>query len=206
LEQATVTDTEQTDPILNIIGQHVALGPLRRDLVPLYARWRNDFHVQRTFGGLPAPVTLEQQEKWFEGETAGDDSAHWFTIYERASMRPIGTTDVFHVDYRWRIAQFGMLIGEADARGKGYGTEVARLMLDYSFTALGLNNVMLTVAEYNLAGRRAYEKAGFREFGRRRQADIMAGVVYDEIYMDCISSEFTSPGLDRVFTPDELRR
>jgi RimJ/RimL family protein N-acetyltransferase len=64
---------------------------------------------------------------------------------------------------------------------------------------------MLTVAEYNLAGRRAYEKAGFKEMGRRRQADRMNGVVYDEIYMDCVASEFTSPVLAKIFVPDEPR-
>lgn len=200
-----MTEPAPSSPALNIIGDRIALGPLRRDLVPLYHRWRNDFHVQRTFGNLPAPITLEQQQKWFENQIEGDGSTHWFTIYERETERPIGTTDIFYIDYRWRVGQFGMQIGEADARGKGYGTEVTRLMLDFAFTALGLNNIMLSVAEYNLAGRRAYEKAGFREFGRRRQADIMNGVVYDEIYMDCIASEFESPVLGRVFVPDTPR-
>jgi RimJ/RimL family protein N-acetyltransferase len=195
---------QQDNPVVvNIVGERVALGPLRRDLIPLYQRWRNDFYVQRTFGDLPKPVTLEDRTRWFD-EKVGPDS-HWFTIYEKATMRAIGTTDIYDVNFRWRVAQFGMQIGEADARGRGYGTEVVRLMLDYAFTALGLNNVMLEVAEYNLAGRRAYEKAGFREIGRRREADIMNGVVYDVIYMDCIASEFESPVLGRVFVPDEER-
>ena len=97
--------------------------------------------------------------------------AIWFTIYAIEGWQPIGTTDLFEIDHRLRTARFGMLIGEADARGKGYGTETVRLMLDYAFTALGLHNVMLNVSEYNLAGRRAYEKAGFKEFGRRRESD-----------------------------------
>lgn len=200
-----MTDPDPTPPLLNIVGERIALGPLRRDLVPLYARWRNDFYVQRTFGNLPSPVTVEQQMKRFEEQATSNGEVHWFTIYERESARPIGSTDIFAIDYRWRVGQFGMQIGEADARGKGYGTEVTRLMLDFAFTALGLNNIMLTVAEYNLAGRRAYEKAGFREMGRRRQADIMNGVVYDEIYMDCIASEFESPVLGKVFVPDSPR-
>jgi RimJ/RimL family protein N-acetyltransferase len=78
-------------------------------------------------------------------------------------------------------------------------------MIDYAFTALGLNNVMLTVSEYNLAGRRAYEKAGFREFGRRREADTIGGQLYDEIFMDIIASEFESPVLGEIFVPDEPR-
>ena len=45
-----------------------------------------------------------------------------------------------------------------------------RLLLDYAFTVLGLHSVMLTVVEYNHAGRRCYEKAGFREMGRRRES------------------------------------
>jgi RimJ/RimL family protein N-acetyltransferase len=201
-----IEDAAQT-PVLNIVGERVALGPLRRDLIPLYTKWRNDFEVQRTFGDLPAPVTIEQRTKWFEEQIA-DRETPWFTIYalqDGAPPRPIGTTDLFNISQRFRTCHFGMMIGEADARGKGYGTEVVRLMLDYAFTALGLHNVMLTVAEYNLAGRRAYEKAGFREFGRRRQADILAGVVYDEIFMDCIATEFTSPVLAKVFAPDEPR-
>ncbi|CAN5643932.1 GNAT family protein [soil metagenome] len=192
-----------SEQILNITGQRVALGPLRRDLVPLYTKWRNDFFVQRTFGDLPKPVTEEQRMKWFEDQTGSD--AHWFTIYELDSFRPIGTTDLYNIDYRYRIASFGMLIGEAEGRGKGLGSEVVTLMIDYAFTALGLNNVMLTVSEYNLAGRRAYENAGFREFGRRREADTIGGQLYDEIFMDIISSEFKSPVLGKIFVPDEPR-
>ncbi len=194
----------QEQPILNIIGERVALGPLRRDLIPLYARWLNDFNLQRTFGDIPRPISIAARTERFE-EQATTTEAYWFTIYEKETLRPIGSTDLFNVDFRMRFCTFGLMIGDADARGKGYGTEVAQLMLDYAFTALGLNNVMLTVSEYNLAGRRAYEKAGFKEFGRRREADIMGGIAYNEIYMDCIASEFDSPVLGRIFTPDVPR-
>lgn len=128
-----------------------------------------------------------------------------FTIYERPTWRPIGNTGLHRIDYRDRTAEFGILIGEAECRGKGYGTETARLMLDYAFTAIGLNNVLLRVHEHNLAGRRAFEKAGYREIGRRRQCRFMGGRFWDEIYMDCLASEFTNPVLGRVFTPDAPR-
>jgi RimJ/RimL family protein N-acetyltransferase len=190
-------------PVLNIVGDLVALGPLRRELLPVYVRWRNDFYVQRTFGNIPWPVALESRTSWFESAATGSDA--WFTIYERATLRVIGTTDLFEIDHRNRCCRFGMQIGEADARGKGYGTEVARLMLDFAFTALGLHSVMLDVSEYNLAGRRAYAKAGFREVGRRRQADLLNGKLYDLIMMDCLATEFESPLLGDIFVPDVPR-
>jgi diamine N-acetyltransferase len=197
-------DTGAIDPpIVNIVGELVALGPHRRDLLPTYQRWINDFAAFRTLGPItPEPKTLEQRTVWYETAPAGEVR---FTIYERSTWRPIGTTALRDIDHRNRTATFGIHIGETDARGKGYGTTATRLMLDYAFTALGLNNVMLTVVEFSLAGRRAYERAGFREFGRRRQCRNMGGRLWDEIFMDCIVSEFTSPVLARVFVPDQPR-
>ena len=190
-------------PVVNIVGNLVALGPLRRDLLRLYQRWINDFAAVRTLALPPQPMTLEAEAAWYDGLVT--DGTRLFTIYERATWRPIGNTDLRDVDHRNRSASFGILIGEADARGKGYGTEATRLVLDYAFTALGLHNVLLTCYEFNLAGKRAYEKAGFKEIGRRRQCRWLAGRLWDEIYMDCLATEFDSPVLGRVFVPDEPR-
>lgn len=189
-------------PILNIVGEKIGLGPLRRDLVPLYAAWMNDFFVIRTFGATPLPRTIERQTAWFEQAATATD-AIWFTIYEVVTMRPIGRTDLFEIDERHRTCTLGLMIGEADARGKGYGTETCRLMLDYAFTALGMHNVRLEVDEFNLIGRKAYERAGFKEFGRRREATWLAGKRWDLISMDCLATAFESPVLGKVFRPDE---
>ncbi len=54
----------------------------------------------------------------------------------------------------------------------------------------------------NPAGIRAYEKAGFKEIGRRRECRMMGGKLWDEIHMDCLSSEFESPGLRQPYAPD----
>jgi diamine N-acetyltransferase len=191
-------------PVINVTGDRVALGPLRRDLLPLYQRWINDFSTLRTLDLPPAAMTMEQETAWYDAQ-ATSEQGMTFTIYEPATSRPIGTTGLHEIDPRHRRATFGIMIGEPDYRGKGYGTETTRLMLDYAFTALGLHNVMLTVFEYNLAGRRAYEKAGFREFGRRRQCRLMGGRLWDEVYMECLATEFTSPLLGRIFVPDQPR-
>jgi RimJ/RimL family protein N-acetyltransferase len=190
-------------PIVNIVGERIALGPNRRELIPTYQRWINDFATLRTLGMVaPGPMSLEKETSWYDSQGPSEVR---FTIYERATWRPIGGTGFHAVDFRNRTTSFGLMIGEPDARGQGYGTETTILMLDYAFTVLGLHSVMLTVNEFNLAGRRAYEKAGFREFGRRRQARWMAGRFWDDVYMDCLEDGFNSPVLARIFAPDEPR-
>ena len=61
---------ESASPIVNIVGERVALGPHRRDLNPLYQRWVNDFAGLRTLAARPVPVTAEAQQAWYERVTA----------------------------------------------------------------------------------------------------------------------------------------
>ncbi len=184
-------------PIVNITGEKVALGPIYRALVPLLTRWSNDLATRRNLS-TPLPQTLEERIARYERDATGADGVD-FAVYERSTWRPIGTVGLFHLDYRNGSADFGILIGESDARGKGYGTEATRLTLDYAFTALGLRNVGLTVAEWNIAGQRAYARAGFKEFGRRRSSLWMGGRWWDDVHMDAIATEFVSPILGAVF-------
>ncbi len=192
--------------IISITGEKVALGPIRRDLVPLYQRWINDFAVLRTLR-IPRPSTFEEIMAHYEAEVAEEQKRRvvYFTIYDRATLQPIGRTELDNINYRDRSADFGIEICEANYRGHGYGTETAQLMLDYAFTALGLHNIALETWEYNRAAQRAYAKAGFREIGRRRQAKFMNGKLWDIVYMDCLATEFVSPVLDQILVPDELR-
>jgi len=185
-----VQDRATVPPIVNITGERVALGPLRRDLLPDYQRWLNDFGTAPMLGNA-VPLTGEQALAWYERQATGD--AIVFTIYELSTWRAIGTATLYDIHHQYGRAGFGIAIGEAASRGQGYGTEVTRLMLDYAFAVLGLHNVMLTVNAYNVAGIRAYEKAGFREFGRRRECRPFDGRRWDMVYMDCLASQFGSP-------------
>jgi len=99
-----------------------------------------------------------------------------------------GRAGLSNIDYAQRQASFGILLGER--RGDGLGTAATRLTLDWAFHVLGLENVLLTVKPWNAAGRRAYEKAGFREIGVRRRSLTFRGRRIDEIYMDAIPADF----------------
>lgn len=184
------TPAPDNTPIINITGERVALGPLRHDLLPLYQAWVNDFEVMRTLGAIPmGPITAESEEAWYAGIQANRRELV-FTMYERATLRPVGTTALHDIDHLHRTATWGIMIGDKPSWGRGYGTETARLMLEYAFTALNLHNVMLTVYDYNERGIRAYLRAGFKEIGRRRQARRLANRAFDVIYMDCLAAEF----------------
>jgi RimJ/RimL family protein N-acetyltransferase len=190
-------------PILNIIGDMVALGPFRRELLPQQHWWRNDFEFRRTIAaaGDLRPKTWEDTVAR-SASPAADPSAVSFAIYVIGDPpRYIGNTGLVQIDRQSRSAEFWIAIGEKDCWGKGYGTETTRLMLDYAFVALGLHCVHLSVYSYNERGIRAYTRAGFKIAGRWREAHRLGDRAYDIILMDCLATEFQSPVLNYLL-PD----
>jgi diamine N-acetyltransferase len=97
--------------------------------------------------------------------------------------------------------EFGSLIGER--RNQGLGTEATRLTLDWGFTVLGLHSTLLVSFSWNTAAIRAYEKAGFREIGRRRGAVVTLGRRFDQVLMDAVAEEFTGSVLSKQAPPED---
>ena len=125
-------------------------------------------------------------------------------MYEKTTLRPVGSTNLFDINQIDGTAEFGILIGAKDCWNKGYGTETARLLLDYGFTVLGLRNIMRRTLSFNPRAIRADSRAGYREFGRRHNARTLAGQSYDMVYMECLSEDFRSPIIAKALFPDEL--
>lgn len=183
-------DTEEK-PDLIVVGDKVALGPLRRDLAASYARWVNQIDVRRGLDrmGISTPAS---EEKWVdECNTEGaerEPKTVEFTVYDRTDAAPVGTAGLFGIEHAHGLAKFGIAIGER--RGQGLGTEATRLVLDYGFHVLHLHSVMLEVLDWNSAGLTAYERAGFRRIGVRRRAVLSRGQRTDLVLMDAVPEDF----------------
>jgi RimJ/RimL family protein N-acetyltransferase len=191
--ESSSTESESR-PIVNILGERVALGPLHRGLLPFIERWNNDFRTVDLGGDDPRPRTSEALSALLDSMLRGERE-DWigFAIYTLPDLRPIGWANIRDFTNPHGTAEFGIAIGDPTDRGHGYGTEAVRLLLDYAFTVLGVHNVWLDTPAYNVVAIRAYEKVGFREIGRRRGARVLAGRRYDVVLMDCVIDEVVPP-------------
>ena len=182
---------ESSEPDFIVVGEKVALGPIRRDLAAAYARWMNQLEVRRGLVRLSIE-TPQSQEKWVEANiekgAKQEPEAVEFTVYDRSDSAPVGTAGLFGIAHAHGTAEFGIAIGER--RGQGLGTEATRLVLDFAFHALHLRNVLLETLEWNAAGLAAYERAGFRRIGVRRGAVMSRGRPTDVVIMDAVPEDF----------------
>lgn len=109
---------------------------------------------------------------------------------------PVGTTAIL-IDHHVRTGEFIIQLGENESRGRGIGTEAARLTLDYAFHVTNLACVYLTVLAPNKRAIASYEKAGFRKTGERRNSGYWLGQRVNEVLMDAIPEDFAGPSAVR---------
>ena len=171
-----------------IVGERLYLSPFNTDDIEIYtkwAEWMNDRTIADTYGGYFNLVSVASAKKTLE-ELQG----YRFAIVLNENDVFIGHISLHDINHLNRHAFIGIYIGEEVHRGKGYGTEAVRLVLDYGFKTLNLNNIMLSVHADNEAAIACYKKVGFQDAGRRREWVFKNGKYFDKIYMDILAREF----------------
>lgn len=170
-----------------VSGERAALGTLERAHLARLSAWFNDPEVRRGLAhrGL---VNVDAETAWYERttEAAGQPrpAEMAFAIHDIADGELVGVAGLENIDHNFSRAEFGIFLGQR--RGTGIGTDATRLVLQWAFTIIGLHNVMLEAYEYNEHAIRAYERAGFRRIGTRRDAVRALGRRWDTVLMDAV--------------------
>ena len=160
-----------------LVGEKIYLSPPNEEDIEIYTKWLNDFNTTDYIGR-----SSEKNSKKEDGAT--------FAIIEAKTDKLIGSCSIDGINNISRTATLGIFIGDDEARNKGYGTEVIKLLLDFGFNYLNLHSIQLHVMAFNKRAIRCYEKGGFKEVGRRREAYYLNGKYYDIITMDILKKEF----------------
>lgn len=141
--------------------------------------WRNSDSVRKRFiyQGL---FTKESHENWIKTMVETGKVVQMI-ICEIDTDRAVGSVYVRDIDRTHHKAEYGIFIGEKDARGRGYGTAAAKLMTRYCFEELDLHRLFLRVYAENERAIRSYEKAGFV-----KEAHLRDDVYIDGEYRDIV--------------------
>lgn len=171
-----------------LVGEKIYLSPLNVEDAEKYVEWFCDFKTTDGIGKSGSIITVSAERQWIEKTTQKSEMN--FAIVKLENDELIGNCGFMDVSHQNRIGTIGIFIGDENNRSNGYGTEAVRLMLDYGFNYLNLNNIMLIVKSFNERAIKCYKKVGFKEFGRRRQSCFFNGKYYDDVHMDILAEEF----------------
>jgi len=173
-------------------GKSVLLRPVKRSDISYFLKWFNDPEVIQ-YVGMYLPLTEMAEEKYIEelGTTrARSDTMFVIEVIEGSATKPIGNCALQGIYSKDRNATFGIIIGEKDYWSKNYGTEAARLLINYGFQQLNLHRISSTAIAFNERSIKLQKKVGFREEGRLRQAIFKNGQYYDLVQFGILKEEW----------------
>lgn len=156
------------------------------------ARWQRDTEFNRLADSGPSSLASERKIKeWFDkqAEEGFKPDRYSFSVRTLAEDKYIGFLGLW-VNLIHGEAWVGLGIGEREYWGKGYGTDMMKLCLQFAFMELGLERVSLGLHEYNPRALRSYEKSGFRMEGRTRGDIMREGRHSDTLWMGILRDEW----------------
>jgi len=134
-------------------------------------------------------VSQENQRAWLE-RLLTDTTRIVYAIHDANSEEHIGNTGLYEISSEHKRAEFWILIGNAEKRGKGIGNAVMQLMLPYAFITLQLNRLQLFVRSDNIYAILLYKKFNFQKEGLLKDYCIVHGKYIDVYIMALLKREY----------------
>ncbi|MDA1279138.1 MAG: GNAT family N-acetyltransferase [Chloroflexi bacterium] len=155
------TELEETTD-LNLVGDLTVLRSKIMDDAEADYSWR----VDPELAGLDAtrPVTLSFMEYMRYHRDDVNYPSPWSVrmAIETIDGRHIGNCMYYDINTEKSQCELGIMIGDRDYWGKGFGTDVVRSMLKHIFSTTELERVYLHTLTHNLRAQKSFSKAGFR--------------------------------------------
>ncbi|MGD9093662.1 MAG: GNAT family protein [Anaerolineales bacterium] len=176
---------------------HIRLAPINYEKDPeVESRWTHDADYLRLIDTEPArplsPLQVKARYEEIEKNIEESKDRFYFTIRTCEDERLIGYAEVAWILWKNGYGFVKLAIPDPANRGRGYGSEALSLILRYAFDELGLYRLSALVPEYNKMAQRFFEKAGFIEEIRRRQALYRDGRRWDMLHMGLLNEEWLS--------------
>ena len=165
----------------------VYLRPMTEADTDMVVAWRNKPSVKNYFI-YQADFTREGHLRWLH-EVVEKGRACQMMICDKADDKPLGSVYIRDIDHTHHKGEYGIFIGEEAARGRGIGTQAAKLMIQYGFEELGLHRIYLRALAGNDQAVRSYEKAGFVHEGYLRDDVCINGKYVDIVWMAIVNKE-----------------
>lgn len=173
---------------MNIKGKFVTLRAMERKDLPMIVEMFNDPEMEALVVGWAFPLSLEQQEKWFENHMS--DRNDFRFVVETPEDGAVGVATLVNIDWKNRSAEHGMKLQSRDVRTKGIGTDTVMAIMRYAFDELGLHRLNGGWFPDHIVSQKLYQKCGWKPEGCRREFVYKRGEWRDLIPAGVLASDY----------------
>lgn len=187
-----------------IKGKKVTLRAIEEKDLPLLHKWANDPYTQDIMGDIHPPSSMDFHQEWFK--KLKNDNWNLRLAIDTPDLGIIGLTTIINIDWRNNHAWHGIMLGDADIRGKGYGQDTLMTTMKYAFDELHMERLDGQIIEYNQVPYNLYcGKCGWREEGRKKNYWFRKGRYWDSIVLGITKDEYRENLLKTKYWDDEKK-
>ncbi len=151
-------------------GEKTVLREKRVEDAPGDYSWRTDEELASLDATRPLNMSYEDFLRYSKEEISFVSPLSKRLAIDTLDGKHIGNCMYYDIDVKGGEAELGVMIGDRDYWGKGYGTDSVASLLGYIFTATSLDRVYLHTLDWNERAQRSFSKTGFREVKRVRRS------------------------------------
>ena len=148
-------------PGILLTGEKVALREKRLTDAPRDYAWRTDPELAQLDAASPLRMSYPDYLRVFEDELRFPTPWSRRLTIETLDQVQIGNCMYYDIDYIGRKTELGILIGDRDYWGRGYGTDAVLTLLDHIFDTTQMTRVYLHTLDWNIRAQRSFAKCGF---------------------------------------------
>ncbi|UJF26178.1 GNAT family N-acetyltransferase [Planococcus sp. 107-1] len=172
---------------MNITGEKVLLRAIEISDKETLLKIINDSETENSLGGWSFPVSSFNQEDWIKNQKPNIGVLRCM-IDDKKTKQVLGTAILSDIDYKNGNAEIHIKLTE-DARGKGYGADTIKTLVEYAFNELRLKCVFASINAYNTPSQKLFEKCNFILEGRLRNRIFKKGNYHDVLVLSILNEE-----------------
>jgi len=167
------------------------LRELRREDMVVINDWRNNSELIRYLGAPFRYINLDVDFAWYDNYMRNRSTNIRCVIVEiDDDDRVLGIVSLTDINLINQSAEFHIMIGDKENRGKGIGYFATTEILKHAFNNMNLNRIELEVIKNNSCALKLYEKVGFKQEGIKRKSIYKNSEFKDMIIMAILKEEF----------------
>ena len=142
-------------------GNKVVLREKRLDDAYQDYMWRTDEELAKLDATQPLQTRFSSYRAFYADELQFPQPFKYKFAIDSLDGRHIGNCMYYDLDPNRSQAEVGIMIGDKEYWGQGYGADAVRILVRYLFNVEGLMTVYLHTLEWNHRAQRSFEKCGF---------------------------------------------
>ena len=147
--------------MIELKSERLTYKELDYQFLNIINEWHNSKELYGFLVGDYREVSIERDREWIESYKCNGGTQYRFVAFYKSV--PIGVIYLLEVDRKKSVGSLGIFIGDTNYRGKGFGKEMFKTLIDFGYNTIKLNELQFLTLKNNNRAISMYKSFGFKE-------------------------------------------